>query len=74
MNVPEESADMSGIHRAPQEGSFESEQRSAGAVRVVHDGGRATLYLDAPGMSDDARSTHWLSADTGDFCDLESMR
>lgn len=65
---------MSGIHHAPQEGSFESEQRSTGAVRVVHDGGRATLYLDAPGMSDDARSTHWLSADAEDFYNLEAMR
>jgi hypothetical protein len=64
---------MSEIHHAPQEGSFESEQ-STGAVRVVHEGDHATLYLDAPGMSDDARSTHWLSADTGDFCDLEEMR
>jgi len=65
---------MSEIHHAPQEGSFESEQQSAGAVRVVRDGSRATLYLDAPGMSDDARSTHWISADASDFCDLDKMR
>lgn len=64
---------MSEIHHAPQEGSFESEQ-SAGAVRVVRDGGRATLFLDAPGMSDDARSTHWLTADVEDFRDLAEMR
>ena len=65
---------MSEIHHAPQEGSFESEQQSSGAVRVVRDGDRVTLFLDAPGMSDDARSTHWLTADVGDFYDLEAMR
>jgi hypothetical protein len=65
---------MSRIHHAPQEGSFESERCSAGAVRVVRDGDRATLYLDAPGMSDDDRSTHWLSADAEDFRDLDEMR
>lgn len=64
---------MSEIHHAPQEGSFESEQ-STGTVRVVRDGDQATLYLDAPGMSDDARSTHWLTADVEDVCDLTEMR
>lgn len=65
---------MSGIHHAPQDGSFDIECRSAGAVRVVRDGSRATMYLDAPGMSDDDRSTHWLSADVEDFCALDEMR
>lgn len=65
---------MSGIHHAPQDGSFDSESGSSGAVRVVRDGGRATLYLDAPGMSDDARSTHWLTVDGETLRDLEEMR
>ena len=65
---------MSGIHHAPQDGSFDTESASSGAVRVVRDGDRATLYLDAPGMSDDDRSTHWLTADTDSFRDVEAMR
>ncbi|MEF8882547.1 MAG: hypothetical protein V5A34_08505 [Halapricum sp.] len=65
---------MSGIHHAPQDGSFDSEGASTGTVRVARDGDRVTLYLDAPGMSDDDRSTHWLTADAESFCDLGEMR
>jgi len=65
---------MGEIHHAPQDGSFDSESVSTGTVRVVRDGDRVTLYLDAPGMSDDDRSTHWLTADAEAFCSLEEMR
>jgi hypothetical protein len=65
---------MSGLHRARREGSFSINDRTEGAVRVAEDGDRRTLYLDAPGMTDDDRASYWLSADDDDFCDLDSMR
>ena len=65
---------MSGIHRAPQEGSFDSEDPTRGAVRVARDGDEVTLFLDAPGMSDDDRATHWITADAGDVRSIDEMR
>ncbi|MCU4719543.1 DUF7511 domain-containing protein [Halapricum hydrolyticum] len=65
---------MSGIHHAPQDGSFDSEDPTRGTVRVARDGGEVTLYLDAPGMTDDDRAAHWLTADVSDVCSLEEMR
>ncbi|WP_229111127.1 DUF7511 domain-containing protein [Halapricum desulfuricans] len=65
---------MSAIHHAPQEGSFDSEDPTRGAVRVARDGDEVTLYLDAPGMTDDDRATHWLTADASDAHSLEAMR
>lgn len=65
---------MSGIHHAPQEGSFDELSTIEGTVRVVREGGTKTLYLDAPGMSDDDRATHWLSADAEAFVGLDEMR
>jgi len=65
---------MGEIHHAPQDGSFDSESVSTGTVRVARDGDRVTLYLDAPGMNDDERSTHWLTAAAVDFRSLEDMR
>lgn len=65
---------MSGIHHALQEGSFDSEDPTRGAVRVARDGDEMTLYLDAPGMTDDDRATNWITADADDVCSLEEMR
>ncbi|QSG07954.1 hypothetical protein HSR122_0547 [Halapricum desulfuricans] len=43
-------------------------------MRVARDGDEVTLYLDAPGMTDDDRATHWLTADASDAHSLEAMR
>ncbi|QSG06520.1 hypothetical protein HSR121_2190 [Halapricum desulfuricans] len=43
-------------------------------MRVARDGDEVTLYLDAPGMTDDDRATHWLTADASDAYSLEAMR
>lgn len=67
---------MSAPHSASAEGAFDPLDPTTGQVRVVRDeeSSRQTLYLDAPGMTDDERSTHWLTADEADFCTLSGMR
>lgn len=68
---------MSVPHTASIEGSFDPYDTDSGEVRVARDDeepSRQTLYLDAPGMGVDERTTYWLTADADDFCDLSAMR
>lgn len=68
---------MSAPHSAAVEGTFDPFDTETGHVRLVTDEdtpSRQTMYLDAPGMSVDERSTHWLTADCGDFVSLEEMK
>lgn len=68
---------MSAPHTASVEGTFDPFDRDAGQVCVARDEdspSRQTLFLDAPGMSMDERSTYWLTADVSDFCNLTEMR
>jgi len=68
---------MSAPHSTSLDGSFEPLDRDSGEVRVARDEdapSRQTLYLDAPGMGVDERTTYWLTAATADFCDLHEMR
>lgn len=67
---------MSAPHTEPVDGSFDPMDKTAGHVDVASaaDGSEQTLYLDAPGMNADERSTYWLTAAVEDFCDLAEMR